>query len=86
MAERKIEKTVFSYKTLRTIMIVFGSFLIAFGGGYAYFIIDTVGFENLNDVIWTFILAVLSVPAGTFICIVGKKLKKPILEDSTNSE
>lgn len=86
MAERKIEKTVFSYKTLRTIMIVFGSFLIAFGSGYAYFIIDTVGFENLNDVIWTFILAVLSVPAGTFICIVGKKLKKPILEDNTNLE
>lgn len=86
MAERKIEKTVFSFKTLRMIMIVFGSFLIAFGGGYTYFIIDTVGFDGLGEVIWPFVFAVLSVPAGTFICIVGKKLKKPILENDTSLE
>lgn len=86
MTERKIEKTVFSYKTLRVIMIAFGSFLIAFGGGYAYFIIDKVGFEGLSEVFWPFVCAVLSVPAGIFICIIGKKLRKPILKDDAKSK
>ncbi len=63
------------------IMIGFGSFLVAIGPFYAFFIIQQVGFEGLGDVIWTFAGAVLAFPAGLFICIIGRRIKEPILKD-----
>jgi len=79
--ERKIESALFSYKSLRMIMMVAGSFMIVIGPMYAYFIVDTVGFSGLGDVIVPFIFAFLAMPAGIFVCITGKKLRKPIIED-----
>ena len=82
MAEkRKVESALFSYKSLRMILVASGSLMIAIGPLYAYFIVDTVGFSGLVDVIVPFIFAILAVPAGIFVCITGKKLHKPIIED-----
>ena len=58
-----------------------GSLMIALGSMYGYFIISTVGFGGLSDAIKPFLLAVLAVPAGIYICIIGKKLKKPIIKE-----
>ncbi len=79
--KNKTENAIFNYKTLKLIMIGFGSFLVAVGPLYAYFIATTVGLENLGDVIWTFIFAVLAGPAGIYICIIGRKMKGPIIKN-----
>lgn len=82
MNKNEIEKKVFSYKVLRMIMMLFGSFMIAVGSMYAYFIVDTLGFEaTLNDELFPFIMSIIAVPAGIFVSIIGVKLKKPILHD-----
>lgn len=78
---KNTEKAVFSYKTLRLLFMGFGSFLIVAGSMYAYFIAKTVGVSHLDQVKWTFLFATLSVPAGIFMCIVGKKLKAPIIKN-----
>lgn len=77
---KNTEKAVFSYKTLRLILMAFGSFLIVAGSMYAYFIAKTVGVSQLDQVKWTFLLATLMVPAGIIMCIVGKKLQEPIIK------
>lgn len=77
----KIDKAVFNYKTLRLIMMAFGSLMIAVGSMYAYFIYTTVGSDDLGDALWPFLFAILAVPAGIFVCITGKKLKAPIMRD-----
>ena len=82
---KNTDKTVFSYKTLRLIMMGFGSFMISVGSMYAYFIITTVGISNLGEVLWPLVCAIIAVPAGIYICIVGKKLKKPIIKNKDNS-
>ncbi len=81
MLLKNIDNKIFSYKTLSIFMVLFGSFLITFGGGYAYFIAKTVGVSQLDQVTWTFFFATCSVPAGIFICIVGKNLKEPIIKN-----
>lgn len=81
MTERKIEKAIFNYKIVRLFMMGFGTFLVAVGPFYAYFIIQQVGFDGIGDVFWTFLSAVLAFPAGLLICIVGRKIKEPILKD-----
>ncbi len=81
MTERKIEKAIFNYRILRVIMMGFGTFLVAVGPFYAYFIIQQVGFDGLGDVFWLFVSAVLAFPAGIFICIIGRRIKEPILKD-----
>lgn len=86
MSLKNIDNTVFSYKTLRLVMVLFGSFLITFGGGYAYFIAKTVGVSHLDQVTWPFFFATASVPAGIFMCIVGKNIKKPIIKGEDLSD
>ena len=86
MSLKNIDNKVFSYKTLRTIMVLFGSFLITFGGGYAYFITKTLGTSNLDQALWPFFFAIASVPAGIFICIVGMNIKEPIIKDDNNTD
>jgi len=79
MSLKNFDNKFFSHKTLSILMKVFGSFLIAVGPLYAYFIFTTVGDDGLDEVLWDFVGAVLSLPAGIFICIVGKRLKAPII-------
>lgn len=81
MTKNKTESAIFSYKFLRLILMGSGSMMIAIGSMYGYFIVSTVGFDGLSDVMKPFLLSVLSVPTGIFICITGKKLKKPIIKD-----
>lgn len=81
MTERKIEKAIFNYKIVRVLMMGFGAFLVAVGPFYAYFIFQQVGVDGLGDVFWTFVSAVLAFPAGILICIVGRRIKEPILKD-----
>jgi len=86
MNKNKTESAVFNYKFLRLIMMGSGSLMIALGSMYGYFIVSTIGFDGLSDVMTPFIFAVLAVPAGIFICITGKKLKKPIIEEKKQSD
>ena len=81
MSLKNIDNKVFSYKTLRLVMMAFGSFLIAVGSMYAYFIASTLGLDNLGSAIWPFLSSVIAVPAGIYICIIGKNLKAPIMKD-----
>ncbi len=81
MTKNKIEKAIFNYKIVRMIMMGFGAFLVAVGPFYAFFIFQQVGFDGLGEVLWTFIGAVLAFPAGLFICIVGRRIREPILKD-----
>ncbi|MBT5074387.1 MAG: hypothetical protein HOH18_01065 [Kordiimonadaceae bacterium] len=81
MSKNKTESAIFNYKFLRLILMTSGSLMIALGSMYGYFIISTVGFGGLSDAIKPFLLAVLAVPAGIYICIIGKKLKKPIIKE-----
>lgn len=81
MTEERKKSSVFNYKVLKLVMMTFGTFLVAIGPLYAYFIITTVGWDGINDVLFTFIGSVLALPAGIVICIVGRKLKGPIIED-----
>ena len=67
-------------------MMAFGSFLIGVGPFYAYFIYSQVGFNGLGEVVFEFISAILALPAGIFICIIGKRLNKPIMQREMNIE
>lgn len=86
MSLKNIDNNVFSHKALRLILVLFGSFLITFGGGYAYFIAKTVGVSHLDQATWSFFFATASVPAGIFMCIVGKNIKEPIIKDEGKSD
>lgn len=86
MNKNKSESAIFNYKFLRLIMMGSGSLMIALGSMYGYFIISTVGFDGLSDAVKPLLFAVLAVPAGVFICITGKKLKKPIIEEKEQSD
>ncbi len=81
MTEERKKSPIFNHKILKLVMTACGSFLVAIGPLYAYFIFTTVGWDGLGEVIWTFIGAVLSFPAGLVICLVGRKIKGPIIED-----
>ena len=81
MTEERKKSPVFNYKVLKFLMTTFGSFLVAIGPLYAYFIVSEVGWDGIGDVLFTFIGSVLALPAGIVICIVGRKLKGPIIED-----
>lgn len=81
MTKNKTESAIFSYKSLRLVLMMSGSLMIAIGSMYGYFIISTVGLDGLSDVMKPFLMSVLAVPVGIFVCITGKKLKKPIISD-----
>jgi len=83
---KNIDNNVFSYKTLRLVMVLFGSFLITFGGGYAYFIAKTVGVSYLDQAMWPFFFSTAAVPAGIFMCIVGKNIKEPIIKNEDQND
>jgi hypothetical protein len=83
---RNFDQKVYNYRFLRSIMMAFGSFLIGVGPFYAYFIYSQVGFDGLGEVIFEFISAILAFPAGIFMCIVGKRLNKPIIQREMNIE
>lgn len=78
------EPTLFNFKTLRLVMMGFGSLMMALGGTYAYFIISTVGFDALGEVIWPLVISIVAMPAGLLVYVVGKKLKNPIMENQEN--
>mgnify|MGYP000433388863 FL=1 len=80
----KSEETLFNYKTLRIVMMGFGSLMMTLGGAYAYFIVTTVGFDALDEVIWPLVISILAIPAGLLVYVVGKKIKKPILDNPEN--
>lgn len=86
MSIRNFDQKVYNYRVLRTIMMTFGSFLIAAGPLYAYFVYTQVGLEGLGDVMFQFISSLLAAPAGIFICITGKRLKEPIIKETTKDE
>jgi hypothetical protein len=77
----KYESALFSYKTLRLIMILVGSLLIALGGSFVAFMISNFPMAEIMESPRDTLFALLAIPAGLYICITGKKLKKPILED-----
>jgi len=83
---RNFDQKVYNYRFLRSIMMAFGSFLIGVGPFYAYFIYSQVGFDGLGEVVFEFISAILALPAGIFICIIGKRLNKPIMQREMNIE
>lgn len=86
MSLKNFDQKVYNYRVLRTIMMTFGSFLIAAGPLYAYFVYSQVGTDGLGDVMYQFISSLLAGPAGIFICITGKRLKEPILKDKEENE
>ncbi|MDG1438543.1 MAG: hypothetical protein P8P98_06150 [Emcibacteraceae bacterium] len=86
MSLKNFDRKFFSHKSLSTLMKIFGSFLIAVGPLYAYFIFTTVGSDKLGEVLWEFTGAVLALPAGIFIAIVGKNLKTPIMDVDAKAE
>lgn len=86
MSLRKFDQKVYNYRFLRSIMMGFGSFLIGVGPFYAYFIYTQVGFDGLGEVLFEFISALLALPAGIFICLIGKRLNEPIMNREKSSE
>lgn len=80
MSLKQFDQKVYNYRFLRSIMMAFGSFLIGVGPFYAYFIYSQVGFDGLSEVMFEFISALFALPAGIFICIIGKRLNKPIMQ------
>ncbi|MBT5185638.1 MAG: hypothetical protein HOH19_14435 [Kordiimonadaceae bacterium] len=79
--KNKTESILFNYKMLSIIMQVFGSFMISIGAMYSYFLVETLGIHGIIENTIPITASVLAIPAGVYICIVGKKLKKPILKD-----
>ncbi|MDG1859369.1 MAG: hypothetical protein P8I94_09710 [Emcibacteraceae bacterium] len=80
MSLKNLDSKVFSHKGLSIIMMAFGSFMIATGPLYSYFIFTTVGSDGLGDVMFSFVAGIIALPAGLLVCIVGKKLKGPIIK------
>jgi hypothetical protein len=79
--KNKIEAAFFNYKTLSFFMQLFGSLMISLGAMYSYFLVDTLGIHGIIENTIPITASVLAIPAGVYICIVGKKMKKPILKD-----
>jgi hypothetical protein len=62
-------------------MILVGSLLIALGGAFVAFMISNFSIAEIMESPRDTIFALLAIPAGIYISITGKKLKKPILEE-----